>query len=45
MKTIIMWQTLPLLCKKEEDINSLLDSGFEIKQTEHLQYLIKTEEI
>lgn len=36
-----MWQTLPLICKKQQDFDNLITEGFEIKRTKELQYLIK----
>ena len=44
MKTIIMWQTLELICKEQQDFNNLISQGFQIKRTEELQYLIKQNE-
>lgn len=39
-----MWQTLSLICKKQQDFDNLILQGFEIKRTKELQYLIKQNE-
>jgi len=44
MKTIIMNQTVPLLCKTNEEFTALLNQGFKLKKTKNkIQYLIKEE--
>ena len=43
MKTIIMAQTIPLLCKTQEEVDKLLQEGYEVKQIKETKYLIKYE--
>ena len=45
MKTIIMSQTIPLMCKTQEEIEALLQMGFKVKQLKSgYQYLIMIHE-
>ena len=43
MKTLIMEQTVTLLCKTQEDVDKLLQEGYEIKQVKETKYLVKNE--
>ena len=43
MKTLIMEQTVTLLCKKQEDVDKLLQEGYELKQVKETKYLVKNE--
>ena len=43
MKTIIMEQTVLLLCKTQEEVDKLLQEGYEVKQAKEIKYLVKDE--
>lgn len=43
MKTIIMEQTVPLLCKTQEEVDKLLEGGFIVKEVKEIKYLMKDE--
>ena len=43
MKTIIMEQTVSLLCKTQEEVDKLLQEGYEVKQVKETKYLVKNE--
>lgn len=43
MKTIIMAQTIPLLCKAQEEVDKLLEEGYELKEVKEIKYLVKNE--
>ena len=43
MITIIMSQTIPLICLKQDDLDSLLKNGFVVKELKGEQYLVKYE--
>lgn len=45
MKTIIMSQTIPLICKDETEVAKLLKTGYKLKEVDKIQYLIKINEI
>lgn len=43
MKTIIMAQTIPLLCKTQEEVDKLLEEGYVLKEIKEIKYLVKNE--
>lgn len=43
MKTIIMVQTIPLLCKTQEEVDKLLEEGYALKEVKEIKYLVKNE--
>ena len=43
MKTIIMAQTIPLLCKTQEEADKLLEEGYTLKEVNKFKYLVKDE--
>ena len=43
MKTVIMEQTVTLLCKTQEEVDKLLQEGYEVKQVKEIKYLVKNE--
>lgn len=43
MKTIIMAQTIPLLCKTQEEVAKLLEEGYKLKEIKGIKYLVKNE--
>jgi len=38
-----MPQTIPLICKNEEEVTKLLKTGYKLKEVDKIQYLIKDE--
>lgn len=44
MKHVIMAQTIPLICKTQEEFDFLVKQGWKMKRTrDGLQYLVKEE--
>jgi hypothetical protein len=43
MKTIIMAQTIPLLCKTQEEVDKLLEESYVLKEVKEIKYLVKNE--
>jgi hypothetical protein len=43
MRTIIMEQTVSLLCKTQEDIDALFKEGYVLKEIKTIKYLVKDE--
>lgn len=43
MKTVIMEQTVSLLCKTQEEVDKLLQEGYEVEQVKETKYLVKNE--
>jgi len=43
MKIIILQDTLPLICKSEQEFTSLTNKGYNIKSINNIKYLIKDE--
>ena len=43
MKTVIMEQTVQLLCKTQEEVDKLLEESYVLKEVKEIKYLIKNE--
>lgn len=38
-----MAQTIPLLCKTQEEVDKLLEEGYVLKEVKEIKYLVKNE--